>query len=300
MHQFYFNECLPNNTELASFTTLLADSIGEYHQLIQANLSVQKGIVTEKIPSSITFNDSFSLSTAIEHIEDRACRSLAYSYFTKYPVQSFIESTSEEELLAKEYHLIIDDTQYDALNLALISSVGGLTFTVASHDELKKDRLPLVSKNTQSTLEVCNLFGKISNTQFIRQELVKRNSSSLSLFEQLKELLNDPVYNTGFEKDFLKLSQTNQVAIISRFRQALERSLSSPLYPDTKIVKDVSPSNSKCQVYELRVYNPDLRVYFHESPDRVYLSSIELKSNPDQNKDIVRASQNLYKLIYTF
>lgn len=299
MHQFYFNECLPNNTELASFTTLLANSIGEYHQLIQANISVQKGIVTEKIPSSITFNDNFTLSTAIEHIEDRACRSLAYSYFTKYPVQDFFKSTYEEELLAKEYNLNIDGTQYDALNLALISSVGGLAFTVASHDELKKDILPLVAKNAQSTIEVCNLFGENSNTQFIHQELVKRNSASLSLFEQLKDLLNKPVYTTGFEKDFLKLSQNNQVAIIDRFRQAIRRNLSSPLFPDTKIVKDVSPSNAKCQVYELRVYNPDLRVYFHESPERVYLSSIELKSNPDQNRDIVRASQNLYKLIYT-
>lgn len=300
MHQFYFNECLPESTGLAEFTPLFSNSIREYHQLIQANIAVQKGIVTEKIPSELFFsNGDFSLKEVIERMSDKACKSLAYSYFTKYPIQLFFSTESELTLLEKEYQLTISEMRYDALNLALVASLGGLTFTVALHDDLKRNNLLIVARTEQNSLEIYNLFGEQNNTTFLQEELIQLNNASLSLFDQLIVLLNKPIYTAAFKRDFSKLNQTYQKAIIDRFRQAIERKFRSPLYPDTKIIKDVSPDNTKCSVYELRVYNPDLRVYFHESSENVFLSSIELKSNPDQNKDIIKASQNLYKLIAT-
>jgi len=73
-----------------------------------------------------------------------------------------------------------------------------------------------------------------------------------------------------------------------------------PFYPDTHIIKDVTPEKSRCNVYELRVYTPTaLRVYFNESHGKVYMASIEKKSNPNQTKDIQKAHNLLNKLILT-
>ena len=58
---------------------------------------------------------------------------------------------------------------------------------------------------------------------------------------------------------------------IIAFVKAKNRGFKSPFYPDTKIIKDVTPAKFKCRIMELRVYTPiALRVYFCEKKDSVF------------------------------
>lgn len=117
-------------------------------------------------------------------------------------------------------------------------------------------------------------------------------------FDKLLFLLGTCHYVQSFKKDFLSLSKDAQISIIEEFEKSKNRQLITPFYPDTKIIKDVSPDKNRCKVMELRVYTPiALRVYFNESQGRVYLASIEQKSNPDQNEDIKSAHNILHNLI---
>jgi hypothetical protein len=120
----------------------------------------------------------------------------------------------------------------------------------------------------------------------------------LSNFDKLKETLGKCIFEESFIKDFNKTAVGVQESIIQEFDKAKRRNLITPFYPDTKIIKDVTQKNFNCKVMELRVYQPvALRVYFSELNGIVYISSIEQKSNADQNSDITKAYTNLKLLM---
>lgn len=119
-----------------------------------------------------------------------------------------------------------------------------------------------------------------------------------SNFEKLKTILGDCTFHADFEKDFENLAKDVQNSIIEGFLKAKNRNLLSPFYPDTKIIKDVTPSNSQYKVLELRIYAPvAIRVYFNESNAKVSVASIEQKSNPNQSDDIQKAAKILKNII---
>lgn len=114
--------------------------------------------------------------------------------------------------------------------------------------------------------------------------------------ELLTSFLGNSTMTKNFEKSYYSLSSDAQKSIQDEFEKAASRNLVTRFYPDTKIIKEVSSSN-KCKVLELRVYQPvALRVYFDEIEGTVYLASIEQKSNPDQNEDIIKAEKLLLYL----
>lgn len=118
-----------------------------------------------------------------------------------------------------------------------------------------------------------------------------------SNFDKLNTLVDNFNFSNNFEKDFKSSSLEIQESIINQFIKSIKRGLKTPFYPDTKIVKDVSPDNHKCKVMELRVYSPvALRVYFNESNSFVNVISIEQKSNPNQSVDINKAHDDLLKV----
>lgn len=121
---------------------------------------------------------------------------------------------------------------------------------------------------------------------------------SLSNFEKLKIELVDCSFSNSFENEFNRLKKDVQISIVEEFNKARIRGKFTPYYPDTKIIKDVSPTDAKCSVMELRVYTPvALRVYFCEKGGVVYLASIEQKSNPNQNLDINSAHKILKTML---
>lgn len=301
MHHFFFNnETLPKSDNIHVFTDLFKNTLREFETLIKEDsLNVFKGLVTEKLPSEINLG-GFTLANAIDNIDDTELKKLAYYYFTKYPVEDHFELEEIVTLLEKECYFEIDGKEYDTLYLTFIAFFGRTAFTVPIHKNLQANILKLTSRTQKGDLALYNLFGEQSNTVFIRDYLLQLVKEQLSLFERLIVTLDNPVFPPSFEKAFFKLTTAEQASIVDEFEKCIARDLTTPLYPDNQRIKDVTPNNAKCNVYELRVYSPTaLRVYFNEGEEKVYLGSIEKKSNPDQNKDIKRAHSIIHKLILT-
>ncbi|MCC7317678.1 MAG: hypothetical protein IT219_04055 [Bacteroidales bacterium] len=121
---------------------------------------------------------------------------------------------------------------------------------------------------------------------------------TMSTFNKLLSVLGTCHFSNNFEKDFSALSTDLQNAILQDFIRAKDRQLPTPFYPDTSLIKDVSPNNYTHKVMELRIYHPvAVRVYFNESQGKVFLSSIEHKANPNQNTDINNAHRIITTLI---
>ncbi|MEO1419048.1 MAG: hypothetical protein AAFW00_27585, partial [Bacteroidota bacterium] len=100
---------------------------------------------------------------------------------------------------------------------------------------------------------------------------------------------------TRIAESFDALRQEEVEAILSKLKEIKGRGLTTPFAPDTKIVKEVSSDSKMTKVRELRIYQPvALRLYFQEEGEKIFLLSIQKKSNPDQNKDIKEA-QRMYK-----
>lgn len=294
MHKFYYNECLPVATVSTNdFVQLLIKTINEHESLVKKNKGVDRNIIlvneTEKINTC-----GNNLKNAILSIPDknREARALAFSYFTKYPIQNHLLSVDfDDKILEEEYQF----ETLDATNLAVASFNNCFLFSIAVDDSIKKNSLQLTGKTEQLTID--NLFGEKPNTEYIESKINKLNSISLELFEQLKAEFGTVIYKASFEKEFKALQPTTQSTIISLFERARDRHLKTPYTPDTNLIKDVSPENNtkKIKVYELREKEEGVRVYFYEQEDVIYLASIAFKKDykdytgSAQSKDIKKA-----------
>lgn len=303
MHRFYFNECLPLHTvTLNDFVSLLINTIKEYESLIKKDIGVDKGIILEKEAEKIIVCGS-NLKETIKSIpdKDRETRTLAYAYFTKYPIQDYLQSKEIEDQVLEEEYFFED---MDATNLAIVKHNNCFLFSEACHKSIKNNILRIKGKSTE--LAIDNLYGEEQNTQYIEYQIRKINSASLKLIDQLKAELKSSIYTSAFEKAFLSETEEVQKSIIEMFLYARDRKLATPYYPDTKIISDVTPddSNKKARVYELRVYRPKaLRVYFFEYMGTVYIAKMEYKSSykeenrASQAKDIKRALDTIDNMI---
>ncbi|MDZ7877620.1 MAG: hypothetical protein U5L45_08115 [Saprospiraceae bacterium] len=302
MPTFYFNDCLPPCANQHEFIGCLSDTLIEFNKLVDKNWGVEKVIVTEKLPSKLSFGNAYTLENTLNGIIDRDLKRLAFSYFNKYPVDLYFKLEDEpvEKIFNCNYSLNINGYNYDALNVAMVAEKGGFLFTVGLHTALKQNSFELIGEVNCKILEIHNLYGASENTAIIETKIEHLYLESLSNIDKLKRILGDYVFSTNFEKDFSKLNPMEQVSIVEDFEKARRRGLLSPFYPDTKIIKEVTPDKPKCKVSELRVYSPTaLRVYFNESNNKVFVSSIGFKSNTDQNEDIKKAHSTLNKLILT-
>ena len=305
MAHFFFNsEALPPSQNKVVFTNLFQNTLIEFQKISDdTRLNVEKGIVTEKLTSEISLGD-FNLKEIIEALPSEELKTIAYSNFTKYPVEASLTIDNEELFLEMDCYAVIDCEEYPALYLSYVAVQNEFAFSVPIHKDLETDIISLQIRNPdeREVLTLYNLYGKESNTKVITDRLLHLALEKQSLFEQLKTILKDPVFPNSFEKEFLNLAVSEQQSVIDLFQRAIERNIQTPLAPDTKIIKDVSPPlpKRKCTVYELRVYSPTaIRVYFHEGDEKNYLASIEKKSNANQNRDIRKAHNTLYKLILT-
>lgn len=303
MHKFYYNECLPPvKVYLNDFATLLGNTIKEFNILVKKDIGVEPGVILEKEVSQ-TINCGNNLKDAILAIPNRELRTLAFEYFTRYSIQHCFNSDGiEDQLLEEDYNL----EEVDATNLAIAKYNDFLLFTVAVDNSLKNNTLQIKGKSKELTID--NFFGENPNTQYIELQINKINAASLGLFEQLKIELKKTIYSTAFEKAFLAELDEVQKSIIDMFEYARNRGLATPYYPDTKIIKDVTPNDNKktARVYELRVYQPKaLRVYFFEFENTVFISKLEYKSSykedgsSAQTKDIKKILTNIDNMIKT-
>jgi hypothetical protein len=306
MNKFFFNsETLLACDNLQEFVTLFTATIKEYGNLVTTQgIEIYKGIITEKLPSELHLG-SFSLAEAVEAIQDRDIKRLAFAYFKNdYPISDFFTIDNVEHFLQKQYSITIQKQQIETLYTAYVASQQGFLFTVPIYQELRKNIIELTSQGeAESILAINNLFGREDNTIFIRKVIEKLSYEKLGLLEKIKHLLGNAVLSQTFDKDFLGLNNDEQQSVLIYFEKAKNRNFVTPFYPDTKIISDVTPNNAKhnIKVYELRIYTPTaMRVYFYETPQVVFLASIDKKSNPNQSSDIITAYNILKKLVLTY
>lgn len=305
MHQFYFNDCLPATSVPESDLVLfLSKTIKEYDYLIRQNIGVDKGLILEKeIEKIIVGQNNLKEIILSIPIKERETRTLAFAYFTKYPIQNYLQSFEIDDNILKEGYCF---EGLDATNLAIAKHNECFLFSIAVIKSIEKDSLKILGQTEE--FEIDNLFGEEENTLYIESQIRKINNESLTLFEQLKIELDSPVFTSSFEKSFLSESEQVQRSILDLFIYAKERGLVTKYSPDTKIIKDVTPDGNKkaAKVYELRIYQPKaIRVYFYEFEDKVFISNLEYKSkykeegSSSQNRDLKKALITIDNMIKT-
>lgn len=305
MYTFFFNsELLLPCTNITLFNIYFSQTLIAYKTLLDdEELKIEKSIVTEKLSTELLLG-GFSLAQAIDELKEESLRKMAYSYFTKYPIENFC--IIDEKLLEQDYIFSIEGQEIKAIYSPQTAYAKGLLFSVALHKELKDNDLKIFNKNNDNdVLVIKNLFCEENQSQFehnagfIRAYIETEIFNEMNLFEQLKELLNAQCSPT-FKKQFDKLQRNEQQSIIDLFTLAKNRNSTPSFLPDNQKIKDVTPSNVKdnIKVYELRVYSPTaLRVYFYEMAEKILIASFGKKSTPDQNEDIKDAERILIRML---
>ncbi|OQX93053.1 MAG: hypothetical protein B6I17_04515 [Tenericutes bacterium 4572_104] len=302
MHNFFYNsECSPKCDNIHEATRLFSNTLTEFKKLFDDQcLNCQMGLITQDFASNIKLSESLNLFNVVENLADQPLKRFAFSQLKKYPFENYIDIEKDESLLDCDYKISIGDCKYSALYLSFFAKKNGFLFSTALHDDLKQNTLPIVSTNGAADMVIDNLYGETANTAYIKSLMEALNFEQLSLYDRLKVILGKYIFSTAFERDYQNLTNAEQQAIVELFERAKHRNLITPFYPDTHIIKDVSPEKNRCNVYELRVYTPTaLRVYFNESHGKIYVANIEKKSNPNQTKDIQKAHNVLNRLILT-
>jgi len=300
MNVFFFNDCIPVHDNLASFSLKLKDIIQKFGKLLDENIDISRGVVTHAESSLCYYGNSFNLKQAIDSINDKSSRDLAYSLFLRFPIGTPNFDDSGDDLLLNSYQCSVGIQKFDAINLAIVEKNGGYLFTPAVDEKLSEDEIHFIVNQTEEKKNLPNFFGGDKNYDNIFKLISSRNLSKLKKFDKLISSL-DARYSKQFKKDFDGLSEISQQQIIDHFEDARARLGIFSLYSsDGQLIKDVTPSKPKCQVSELRIFKERaMRIYFNETNERIYLGSIGLKNNNQQDQDIKQAHNILYKLILT-
>ncbi|MEI7587595.1 hypothetical protein [Runella sp.] len=303
MHRFYFNDALPSNNDLYGFVALLSNTILEFNSLQKTQLTIAPMVVTAKLPAAMTVCGEYSLKDAIQNIENKDLKSIAFSIFDKgYPIHEYFHEDESwiEDILRLEYKVKHGEEVIDATNLAIVAKNQGLLFSVPLHTSQAVNTVTLQTEVENASLSLVNLFGNKSNTDFVSSHILAIDAASRNKLEQLKHTIGPNSFNNTFEKGFSALALAEQESVLVHFERAKARNQKTPFGSDGSLIKDVTPENSKFKVLELRIFSPTaLRVYFYEEPGKIYLASIEHKSNADQNNDIKKAEKVIQRLLLT-
>lgn len=299
MFQFCFNDSIPidgKNDELVKHLSVTLKHYDFIKKKFPLNVD---GIITDRVPEKIILNSvNFSLADCIRFLE-REIKKIAFSNFGKYPIEEFYAQIDIDNLLEKEYFIVINDISIDATNAKIVQDNEGILFTLPIHDELKKNTL-FISDKAKQTCKVLNQYGADTNTifisEFIQTDIVKRADG----FEKLLAMVGDCKYDTRFKMDFDNLTSATQKKLLNHIHQAIERKAKTRFYPDDEKIKDVTPAKERAvKVFELRVFEPvAVRMYFYEAPQKIYFGSLDGKPKRKvQDNDILNAISVIKELI---
>lgn len=296
MHHFCFNDCIPNNSDESTLTSCLAKTLREYNELFKTNPNDIDGIVTAKHSSELKLNTGGTLlKDCITSMENKSLRTFAYSIFNKHPVAFFYPIVDDDDLLDSEYVIDIAGTNHTAINHVITAVNDGILFTLALHDDLKKNTL-IVSSNSARTVTVNNLYGIEVNTAFIRNYINAANVGKLGNYEKLLALIGTNIASPRFSAGFNSLSLAMQISVLKHIEEAIGRKGNSNLFADGDLIKDVTPDKFPYKVFELRIFKPvAYRLYFYETANKVYLALIEKKPPPKTQNNQIDASASIIK-----
>jgi hypothetical protein len=300
MEKFYFNnECLIGVFTKKDFDISFKNTLEQFKEVIEKP-NVAKGIVTEKLPSLLKLTDSYTLLDAIDNIQDKALKRLAFYYFRRYPIDEDVD-IDDESLFEKNYSIKLGDDTVETFYLPYISIAKGYLFTIQIHDDLKSHQLELIENNDFSNkLKIDNLYGEVENTIVINLIIDEVGKVKLSTLEKVKSIIDEVKSTKSFDRDFLKLSLIEQESILTLFETVKKENYLFPIKPDKHKIKEVTLDKTTINIYELRVFNPKaLRVYFSFHKKVLLIGLLGTKSSGNQDNDIATAEQRLVNLYNT-
>ena len=295
----YFNECISRDKVVDQYAAALQETSKAYALLKGGHPSLE-GIVSTATWSRIMMNDAgITLGDCIMKMGNRTLRNLVCSWLTHYPVRAYLDETiREDELIEQDYTLTVSGKYYPAMNLAIAHYNGIFLFTLGVHADLRKNKLTLDGAGGK-TITVSNLYGnEQSNTAYIEQLIIESENSSLSISEQIDQLLDGRVKRTNaYMQSFSKLGIENQQAVLDRLKEAKEKGLLD-FKVDNDIFRHTSGYDKKEKyygaVYELRV-RESKEIRFQFVDNEYHVLSMGWKGT-DQNADIGQAFERIRQL----
>ena len=254
MYKIGFNDCIPKNGSPATLIGCMEKSLREYRTIKEKFTESIEGIIIQTVHSNILLNNhSYTLDNCLSDL-GRDYKTLGYRVFTKYPIENYY--SIDEKTIENNYTIEIDAEKYNAFHPKIVADNNGILFTLAIHNDLKKDTLTIANIN-DDIVEVVNLFGEIANTNFICNLLFEIKHKQLDNFNQLLSVLGNHVFSPRFQKNFEGLNTQVQFSIIEHFKKAINRNGSTKLFADGDLIKDVTPQKEiKIKIYELRIFSP--------------------------------------------
>ncbi len=295
MYQFCFNDCIPKTESQYSLTQCLVATLKEYISVKREYPEEVDGIVTSVSANDIILNTllNYDLASCISGITDKDLRTIAYRTFSKHPIENYYFEIDEDDLLLKDYTITIAGANHSAIYPVIVSVNNGILFTLGLHPDLQRNVLT-INSNTNSTVDVNNLYGHSVNTTFIKELINQSLTDKLENFEKLLDIIGANSYSDRFKKSFDGLSSQVQQSIIDHFKAARDRNGITPFFADNDLVKDVSSEGIYFRVYELRIFKPvPFRVYFYEGKMKTYLAVVEKKPADKKQDNHINAAASI-------
>ncbi len=299
MFMFCFNDCIPQNHPVSHACTCLENTVRAYNKLAEQFPHEVDGVVASYAPHLLKLRPEFSLSSYINGMSEQKWRRYAYSIFKKHPHEAYYAIDNEDELIEGGYYTTVNGDSYSAINLMIVSRNNGILFSLALHNDLRKNQIPVFADG-RKVADVDNLYGDVINTDYISSLVRQSIEQKSGNFERLLLTIGENKFSDRFRKNFGGFPPSVQQAIISHFAEAQRRSLPTPFAADDSLIKDVTPKKeTSIKVFELRVFDPvACRVYFYETPKCIYLGSVENKPNKKtQSSHIITAQNSIKELI---
>lgn len=284
MNQFYLNNIVGAPSTLnegASALLNVAMALGELSS--DTNLKVMDRIVMDDDPKSICFGD-FYLSQLVDAIPKGDEKEQAYIMLRGlHPMQEYLEwDENAEPIIEGEYKY----DGKDASNLAVAKSHGAIILSIAFREAFKMDTLSLTAtaelKEKYPDIVAENLYGSLSNTEYIRGVLHEREGGSGDLFDSIRDYGK---IHSSVERVFNKQTPEIQKSIIAGFTDAIKQGLLLPnagagnvcIKPNNELVR-FEPYTDSERIYELAIYYPlALRVFMAQHNGKLYILDIKSK-----------------------
>ncbi len=296
MNRFYLNECLGGIFTCQELADAFAKMVLAFASLSKkSSLHIHKGWVLEKEAGKIVLG-GVKLEEIIKNLPSREIKRLFYSYTLNYPVGVFFTVIDDDALLQANYTF----EQEDATNMVIVAKNGGTLLTLPVSDAVRKDELTVKSEYPGfEDIKIANLHGDSSpNVKAIERILLRKNYDKTPYgLSKLTYLAPNVVWSDVFQKRFENAPSEHIKSICKRWDEVLNNNMLQPLRTNGTMIEHVAE-----HVSELRVVNPvDIRVYFHEHEDTVYLAKMALKSeyvaSNAQNLDIKDAEKEIVQLM---
>lgn len=301
--RFYFNHTTSTSSNVQeSFEALMSN----YSQLTKRdNLSIERGIFSEKDPSDIKLRDNKTLRDLIYNIRNRELKGWVISQFKNFPMDVFYEFEDvykDYEEIAYSYY--VEDTNGDkieATHLLIPCRLGWCVLSIPVSDAWKSSKVELKCYETQDKQYVLSFNGENDENYNIISEWIilnhyndldKKNVETKVALLKNSIGKNNVLISSDFEEQFQELPSDIQSAAIKIINQAHILNKLFPIKSDNTLIKKCNGKENK-NTYELRDIGKGLRIYFQCCNNYLLLGGIHTKSEGEgieQSEDINRAS----------